>query len=145
MGSPEATSRRSWNTAKLTGMSAHASWSRHSELKVLFEDLDLEAPLEVEVIPQQALALWPHQFLEKAIDCRRLLACEAIDVFQRNLNANFSLLTRLTGARSYGELLELQAAHLSNQASALSGQTEELISLSIRTALDLLRGPYVEP
>ena len=74
-----------------------------------------------------------------------LLACEAIDVFQRNLNANFSLLTRLAGARSFAEILELQATHLSNQASALIGQNEELTSLSIRTAFDLLRGRNVSP
>ena len=126
-------------------MPTHASSSNHSDLKVLFEDLHFEAPREVGLIAQEALALWPHQFLEKAIDCRRLLACEAIDVFQRNLNANFSLLTRLAGARSFTEILELQATHLSNQASALIGQTEELISLSIRTAFDLLRGSNVEP
>ena len=126
-------------------LDVNASSSNHSDLKVLFEDLHFEAPREVGLIAQEALALWPHQFLEKAIDCRRLLACEALDVFQRNLNANFSLLTRLAGARSFAEILELQATHLSNQASALIGQTEELISLSIRTAFDLLRGSNVEP
>jgi hypothetical protein len=125
-------------------MPTHANSSNHSDLKVLFEDFDFEAPRDVGLIAQP-LALWPHQFFEKAIDCRRLLACEAIDVFQRNLNANFSLLTRLAGARSFAEILELQATHLSNQASALIGQTEELTSLSIRTAFDLLRGSNVEP
>jgi hypothetical protein len=65
------------------------------------EDLQhFEAPREVGLTAQEALALWPHQFFEKATDCRRLLACEALDVFQRNLNANFSLLTRLAGART---------------------------------------------
>jgi hypothetical protein len=126
-------------------MPTHVSSSNHSDLKVLFEDLHFEAPREVGLTAQQALAFWPHQFLEKAIDCRCLLACEALDVFQRNLNANFSLLTRLAGARSFAEILELQATHLSNQASALIGQTEELISLSIRTAFDLLRGSNVSP
>ena len=126
-------------------MSTRASSSNHSDLKVLFEDLDFEGPREVGLTAQQVLALWPHQFLEKAIDCHRLLACEAIDVFQRNLNANFSLLTRLAGARSFAEILELQAIHQSNQVSALIGQTEELISLSIRTTFDLLRGSNVEP
>ena len=86
-------------------MPTHASSSNHSDLKVLFEDLHFEAPREVGLIAQEAFALWPHQFFEKAIDCRRLLACEAIDVFQRNLNANFSLLTRLAGARSFAEIL----------------------------------------
>jgi len=126
-------------------MSTRASSSSHSDLKVLFEDLDFEAPREVGLIAQEGPALWPHQFLEKAIDGCQVLACEAMDVFQRNLNANFSLLTRLVGAKSFAEILELQTAHLSNQASALIGQTEELISLSIRTAFDLLRGLNVSP
>ena len=126
-------------------MPTHASSSNHSDLKVLFEDLHFEAPREVGLIAQEAFALWPHQFFEKAIDCRRLLACEAIDVFQRNLNANFSLLTRLAGARSFAEILELEATHLSNQASALIGQTEELISLSIRAAFDLFRRSNESP
>jgi hypothetical protein len=126
-------------------MSTHASSSNHSDLKVLFEDLHFEAPREVGLIAQEALALRPHQFFEKTIDCHHLLAYETIDVFQRNLNADFSLLTRLAGARRFAEMLELQATYLSNQVSALIGQTEELISLSIRTAFDLLRGSNVEP
>ena len=129
----------------MIGMPTRASSSNHTDLKVLFEDFDFEAPREVGLTAQEALALWPHQFLEEAIDGCQVLACEAMDVFQRNLNANFSLLTRLAGARSFGEILELQTTHLSNQASALIGQTEELISLSIRTAFDLLRGSNVSP
>ena len=125
-------------------MSTHASSSNHSDLKVLFEDLHFEAPREVGLIAQEALALWPHQFFEKTIDCRHLLAYETIDVFQRNLNANFSLLTRLRQEAS-PRSSNCKLLILSNQVSALIGQTEELISLSIRTAFDLLRGSNVEP
>ena len=111
-------------------MSTHASSSNHSDLKVLFEDLHFEAPREVGLIAQEALALWPHQFFEKTIDCRRLLAYETIDVFQRNLNANFSLLTRLAGARSFAEILELQATY-SKQSSVGSDRPDGRIDKPI--------------
>jgi len=52
--------------------------------------LHFEAPREVGLIAQEGPALWPHQFLEKAIDGCQVLACEAMDVFQRNLKANIS-------------------------------------------------------
>jgi len=49
------------------------------------------------------------------------------------------LLRRLAGARSFSEIVELQAAHLSNHVAALIGQTEELATLSIKTTMDLFR------
>ena len=108
------------------------------DLKVVFTDLQFEASSDcTRPIP----LLWPHQMLEMATDTTRLLTTEVIDIFQRNLNANFSLLTRLAGAKSVGEIIELHATHLSNQTSAMIGQTEELITLSMETALDLLRAP----
>ena len=54
-------------------------------------------------------------------------------------NAHFGLLRRLTGAKSFAEIVELQAAHLSNQAAALMGQSEELANLSIKAAVEFAR------
>jgi hypothetical protein len=65
-----------------------------------------------------------------------------IDVLQRNLNASFSLLRKLVGARNFGEVVELQAAHLSNQVTAMIGQSEELATLSAKAATEFIRGAY---
>ena len=65
-----------------------------------------------------------------------------IDLVQRNLNASFSLLRRLTGARNLGEVVELQATHFSNQLAASIAQSEELATLSIKSALLFARGAY---
>jgi hypothetical protein len=113
------------------------------DLKVVFEDLELKVSSETDRFPRPIHPLGPHQILEAAIDCGRLFTCETIDIFQRNLNASFSLLARLARAESFSEILALQAGHLTNQRSAFIGQTEELINLSIRTTLDLLRGSSV--
>ena len=65
-----------------------------------------------------------------------------IDLVQRNLNASFGLLRRLAGARNLGEMVELQAAHFSNQLAAAVGRSEELATLSIKMALAFARGAY---
>jgi hypothetical protein len=39
-------------------------------------------------------------------------------------------------------MVELQAAHFSNQLTAAVGQSEELAALSIKTALAFARGAY---
>ena len=39
-------------------------------------------------------------------------------------------------------MVELQAAHFSNQLAASIGQSEELATLSIKTALQFARGAY---
>jgi hypothetical protein len=89
-----------------------------------------------------ALLLWPRQVFDAAVDSSALLNREIIDVLQRNLNASFSLLRKLVGARSLGEVIELQAAHLSNQLTAIIGQGEELATLSAKAAIEFIRGTY---
>jgi Phasin protein len=109
------------------------------DLKVRFEDLNFE-PAEETVQPSEQLLIFdPRQAYDAAVDCRVLLNREIIDIFQRNLNASFSLLRRLTTARSLAEIVELQAAHFNHQVAALTGQTQELATLSIRATLDMFR------
>jgi hypothetical protein len=110
------------------------------DLKVVFTDLELEPPQEAGPILNLTLMFWPRQVFDAAADSSLLLNREMIDVVQRNLNASFSLLKRLAGARSFGEVIELQAIHLSNQVAALIGQGEELATLSVKTAMEFVRG-----
>jgi hypothetical protein len=122
------------------GMSSYSKERNPSrDLNVYFDDLNLEAPEGAGRISEQPLIFFPQQAFDAAVDCGLLLNREMIDIFQRNLNASFSLLTRLAGARSFSEIVELQAAHLSNHVAALIGQTEELATLSIKTTMDLFR------
>jgi hypothetical protein len=119
-------------------MSSYVSQPNHSEnLVVLFEDL--APPPEVGRVSEQPLLLFPHHALDAAVDCGLLLNREMIDIFQRNLNASFGLLRRLAEARSLSEIVELQTTHLTNQLAALIGQIEELVTLSVRTMIDVLR------
>ena len=112
----------------------------HQPLEVVFEDLQLESSPGTRHVPRPIPVLWPHQVFEMANECARLFTREAIDIFQRNLNASFGLLARLARAKTFGEIVELQASHLKNQRAAFVGQTEELTNLSIKAARDLLRG-----
>jgi len=125
-------------------MTAH-SRERNSarELNVVYADLNLDQPKEAGPIFDLALMFWPGHVFDAAADCRLVLNCEVIDIAQRNLNASFGLLRRLAGARSFGEIVELQAAHLSNQGAALMGQSEELATLSIKAAIEFVRGAYL--
>jgi phasin protein len=109
-------------------------------LEVVFEDLQLEPLLGTRQRPTPIPVLWPHQVFAMADECARLFTREALDIFQRNLNASFSLLSRLAGAKTFAEILELQASHLKTQRTAFVSQTEEMTNLSIRAARDLLRG-----
>lgn len=110
----------------------------HPPLEVVFEDLQPE-PLQRH-LPAPIPVLWPHQVFAMANECARLLTREALDIFQRNLNAGFGLLSRLARAKTFAEIVELQASHLKNQRAAFVAQTEEMTNLSIRAARDLLRG-----
>ena len=112
------------------------------DLKIVFADLNLKQPNEAGPVLNLAFLFWPRQVFDAATDARLLLNREMIDVFQRNLNASFSLLRKLVGAKSFGEIIELQASHLSNQVSALIGQSEELATLSIKTVTEFVRGAY---
>ena len=111
-----------------------------SDLKVVFADLQSETPTEKIFTP--SLTDWQRQTFDAAVDCTRLLNREMIDILQRNLNANFSLLRKLTDAKNPGEIVQLQAAHLSNQMAALAGQGEELVTLSVKAATAFLRQTY---
>ena len=114
------------------------------DLKVRFEDLNFE-PAGKTVQPSQQLLIFDlPQAYNLAVDCRVLLNREIIDIFQRNLNASFGLLRRLTMARSFPEIVELQAAHFNHQVAALTGQTQELAALSIRATLNIFRNSNYE-
>ena len=125
-------------------MTAHSHASDLArELTVVYADLPVQALAEeASPILDLTFLLWPRQVCDAANDSRLVLHCELIDLVQRNLNASFSLLRRLAGARSLGEMVELQAAHFSNQLAASVGQSEELAALSIKTALAFARGAY---
>ena len=112
----------------------------HRPLEVVFEDLKLEPLPGTRHLPAPIPVLWPHQVFAMANECARLFTREALDIFQRNLNASFSLLSRLAGAKTFAEIVELQASHLKTQRTAFVSQTEEMTNLSIRAAHDLLRG-----
>ena len=113
------------------------------ELTVVYADLPVQALVEdLRPILGLTFMLWPRQVCDAANDSRLLLHREIIDLVQRNLNAGFSLLRRLAEAKSPGEIIELQAAHFSTQIAASIGQSEELATLSIQTALKFVRGAY---
>lgn len=111
-------------------------------LKVVFADLNIDQRTEVGTVLERATVFWPQQVFDAAVDSSILLNRELLDVVQRNLNASFNLLRKLLGARSLGEVIELQAAHMSNQVTALIGQSEELTVLSVRTATEFMRDAY---
>jgi hypothetical protein len=112
------------------------------DLKVVFADLSVEQPQQGGLTLESTFMLWPQQVCNAAVDSRLILNHEMIDLAQRNLNASFSLLRRLAGARSLGEMVELQAVHFSNQLAASIGQSEEFATLTIKTALQFFRGAY---
>ena len=99
------------------------------DLNVIFADLSPEHPEEAGWISDLPLFFWPQQAFDAAVDCSLLLNREMIDILQRHMNASFSLLRKLAGAKSLSEIAHLQAAHLSNQAAALLGQTDEVAAL----------------
>ena len=88
--------------------------------------------------------LWPQRVFARAVDSVVLLNREILDILQRNLNGGFSLMRRLVEARSLAEIAHLQAAHWSHQITALIGQSEELANLSMKTAIEVVRGVYPE-
>ena len=121
-------------------MSSHSrELNANRDLNVYFEDLNLEAPEGAGRISEQPLIFFPQQAFDAAVDCGLILHREMIDISQRNLNASFSLLRKLAGARSLIEIVELQAAHVSNQVAALMAQTEEVARLSIKTTMNIFR------
>ena len=127
-------------------MQARALYSQERdsdrELTVVFADLNTHQPEKADPISVLSLMFWPRQIYDAANDSRLVLHREMIELAQRNLNASFSLLRRLAGARSLGEMAEVQAAHFSTQLAASIGQSEELATLSIKTALNFIRNAY---
>lgn len=127
----------------MANMIAHSHASDSGQLTVVYADLPRQAPAEEPGrILDLTFMLWPRQVCDAANDSRLLLHSEMIDLIQRNLNASFSLLRRLAGARNLGEIVELQAAHFSNRFAASIGQSEELATLSIKTALQFVRDAH---
>jgi len=111
----------------------------NSDLKVYFEELNLGPAEQAGWISEQPLILFPLQAYDAAVDCSVLLNQEIIEIWQRNLNASFGLSRRLVEARSFSEIIELQAAHFSNHLAALIAQTEEFATLSRKATIDMLR------
>ena len=119
------------------------------DLKIVFADLTLDQPQAAGPDVDLALLFWPREVFSPphvfgaATDASLLLNREMIDVVQRNLNASFSLLRKVAAARSFGEVIELQASHLSNRVTALIGQSDEIATLLAKTAMRFMRGAYL--
>ena len=86
------------------------------------------------------LWFWPQQAFDAAVDCVLLLNREMIEILERNLDRSFILLSRIARSRNWLEVVELQAAHLNNQLSAMIDQSEELATLSLKTTMDVITG-----
>ena len=109
-------------------------------LEVIFADLfpeDCDGIFQTSDLP---LWFWPQQAFDAAVDCVLLLNREMIEILDRNLNRSFILLSRIARSRNWLEVVELQAAHLNNQLSAMIDQSEELATLSLKTTMDVITG-----
>ena len=111
-------------------------------LTVVFEDLPGPQAKPAGPILDLRLMFWPWRICEAATESRLVLHRELIDIAQRNLNASFCLLRKLTETKNLGEIVELQAAHLGSRIAASIGQSEELATLSIKMALQFARDTY---
>ena len=110
---------------------ARSSKGDHCDLKIVFADLTGEQPENADESLYLSHFHCRSRFFDSAADCRLLLNWEMIDLCQRNTNATFSLVRRLAGAKNFGEIIELEAAHLSNQFSAMIRQAEEVAMLCV--------------
>jgi hypothetical protein len=110
-----------------------------ANLEVVFSDLSESEQPEWSVC---SLGDWQRQASDAANDYIFLLNCEVIDLWQRNTNASFSLLRKMTEAKSLVKIVELQTAHFSNQFAALARQNEELTILSLKATGAFLRRLY---
>jgi hypothetical protein len=72
----------------------------------------------------------PQDPFEAAVDCGVLLGGELLDLCQRNVNASFGLLRRLSAASTAGEIRSVQTVHFNNQLIAFIRQGDELLALS---------------
>jgi hypothetical protein len=100
-------------------------------LKVVFSEFASENSDEGIASALRFPAGWQPQAFDASADFIFVLNREIIDIWQRNANAGFSLLRRLTEAKNAAQIGELQAAHLRNQLDALAGQMQELTVISV--------------
>jgi hypothetical protein len=108
-------------------ISQSTEYSGH-DVVVVFADIE---PLKPKRLRDRLRPLdLPRDPLEASIDCGVLLNRELLDLCQRNVNASFGLLRRLTAASTPGEISSVQADHFSNQLSALIRQGDEFLTLS---------------
>jgi Phasin protein len=113
---------------------------------VYFEDLALDIPVKGRGEGLACDAQEPSGFrpefviaaFDKAIDAAaegtRLLQGEMIGIAQRNVNATLNQLWKLAGAKSLGEILDLQVAYCRNQLGAFIRQVEEIQAVSTQVA-----------
>ena len=118
---------------------------------VYFEDLALDIPAKgrgegLACDAQEPSGFRPEVVIgafDKAIDAAaegtRLLQGEMIGIAQRNVNAILNQLWKLVGAKSLGEILDLQAAHCHNQLGAFMRQVEEIQAVSTEVANGLAK------
>ena len=59
-----------------------------------------------------------------------------IDLSQRNLNSAFDLAKKLAGAKTLGEILELQSAFIRSQFDVFANQAGEIRALTTKIAAD---------
>jgi phasin len=59
-----------------------------------------------------------------------------IDLAQRNLNSAFDLAKRLAGAKTVGEIVELQSAFIRSQFDVFANQASEIRALTQKIAAD---------
>jgi phasin protein len=114
--------------------------SAHPALEVLFADLCPEDCDKVSQTSDLPLWFWPQQAFDAAVDCVLLFNREMIEILERNLNRSVILLSRIARSRNWLEVVELQAAHLNNQLSAMIDQSEEVATLSLKTTMDIITG-----
>ena len=119
---------------------------------VYFEDLALDVPVKgrgegLACDAQEPSGFRPEVVIaafDKAINAAtegtRLLQGEMIGIAQRNVNAILNQLWKLAGAKSLGEILDLQAAYCRNQLGAYIRQVQEIQAVSTHVANGL--GPW---
>jgi phasin len=59
-----------------------------------------------------------------------------IDIAQRNLNSGFDLAKNLAGAKTLGEIVEIQSAFIRHQFDVFANQANEVRALSSKIAAD---------
>jgi Phasin protein len=109
-----------------------------SALEVVFSDMRAERSTEEPSSCTWSFAQWQQHSTNAAIDSIYLLNFTAIDIWQRNSNAGFALLRKLTEVKSPGSAVELQSVHVGNQIAALAAQRDEVTALVLKIAMTFL-------